>query len=110
VRSSVAADLRLWLKQKLLRRLIADRAELLATQQVAATKAMTMEERLARVERQLEQQNDGYLRRIEELTRELLAAKEENRELIRAQIRQVKAEMEAARARLLAQANEDNRR
>jgi hypothetical protein len=107
--SSLVADFSLWLKQKLLRRLIADRTDLLAAQQVAASKAMTMEERLARVERHLQQQNDGYQRRLEELMQALLAAKEENRDLIRAQIRQVKAEMEAARARLLAQANEDSR-
>jgi hypothetical protein len=103
-RGGLAADLGRWLKQKLMRRLIADRADLLAAQDVAATKATIMEERLARVEQQLQLQNDGYLQRIEELTHQLLAAKEENRELIRAQIRQVKAEMEAARVRLLAQA------
>ena len=109
MRSGVVADLSRWLKQKLLRRLIADRADLLAGATRSDREGHDVEERLARVERQLQQQNDGYQRRIEELTQELLAAKEENRELIRAQIRQVKAEMEAARARLLAQANEDER-
>jgi hypothetical protein len=98
------------LKQKLLRKLITDRAELLEAQHAATAKALSVEERLARVERQIQQQNEGYQQRIEALTHELLAAKEENRELIRAQIRQVKAEMEAARARLLAQANDDDLR
>jgi len=98
-----------WLRQKLFRKLIADRAQLLEAQHAATEKAMTVEERLARVEFQIQQQNSGYQQRIEELSRELMAAKEENRELIRAQIRQVKAEMEAARARLLAQAEERDR-
>jgi hypothetical protein len=109
MRSGLIRDLTRWLKQKLLRKLITDRAELLEAQRAATAKAITVEERLARLERQIQQQNQGYQQRIEHLTRELLAAKEENRELIRAQIRQVKAEMEAARARLLAQANEDER-
>lgn len=93
-----------WLKEKLMRRLIAERAELLGTQQAATFKALAVEERLARVEHQIQHQNRAYERRIEELTQELLAAKEENRELIRAQIAQVKAEMEVARVRALAQA------
>jgi hypothetical protein len=93
-----------WLKQKLLRRLIVDRAQLLEAQRAATERAMTVEERLARIELQIQQQNRGYQERIEALTRELIAAKDENRDLIRAQIRQVKAEMEAARARLRAQA------
>jgi hypothetical protein len=107
IRRGIAAHLSRWLKQKLLRKLVADRAELLQAQQAAAVKALTMEDRLARVERQVQQQNQGYQRRIEELTRDLLVAKEENRELIRAQIRQVQAEMEAARARALARAKAD---
>jgi hypothetical protein len=93
-----------WLKQKLVRKLMVDRGQLLEAQHAATEKARTVEERLARVELQIQQQNLGYQQRIEDLTRELIAAKEENRELIRAQIRQVKAEMEAARSRLLGQA------
>jgi hypothetical protein len=96
-----------WLKEKLVRKLIAEREDLLGTQQAATFKAMAVEERLARVELQIQHQNKAYERRIEELTRELLDAKDENRELIRVQIAQVKAEMEAARARALAQSRQD---
>ena len=46
--------------------------------------------------------------RIEELNKELAAAREENRELIRERIAQVRAEMEAARSRVLAEANLDS--
>jgi hypothetical protein len=41
------------------------------------------------------------------LSRELVVAKEENRELIRARIAQIKAEMTAARARMMAQTEID---
>jgi sugar-specific transcriptional regulator TrmB len=75
----------------------------LETQQAATLKALAVEERLTRIEQQIQRQNASYEARIEKLTRELMVAKEESRELIRARISQVKAEMEAARARLMAQ-------
>ena len=105
VRKGMIPHLQRWLKQKVLRKLVADRSELLTAQQAATHKARAVDERLTRIELQIQQQNLAYERRLEELTLELLAAKEENRELIRARIVQVKAEMEAARARALAQAN-----
>ncbi len=101
-------DLRRWLKQILVRKLAVDRAHLLEAQQAATRKAMLVDERLARIEIQLQQQQEAYQRRIDELTRELLAAKEESRELIRARIAQVKTEMELARARVLAQARDES--
>jgi hypothetical protein len=104
VRKGLIPHLSQWLKNKLVRKLISDRAELLETQQAATLKALAVDERLARIESQIQQQNSAYERRIEELTRELISAKEENRELIRAKIAQVKAEMEAARARTMQQA------
>ncbi|HWX19986.1 MAG TPA: hypothetical protein VN578_08785 [Candidatus Binatia bacterium] len=107
VRHGLLPHLRDWLKQKLLRRLVADRSQLLQTQQAATLRALAVDERLARIEAQIQQQTRSYERRIEELTRDLLAAKEENRELIRAKISQVKAEMQAARARMLAQAKDE---
>ena len=63
---------------------------------------------LCRVEQQVQRQNSVYQERIEALTRELILAKEESRELIRARITQVKAEMEAARAKLMAQTESDD--
>jgi hypothetical protein len=108
IRRGLIPYLSYWLKQKLVRKLVTDRAQLLEIQQAAAHKALAVEERLARIEQQIRQQNMSYQARIEELTRELLLAKEESRELIRARIAQVKAEMEAARDRLLAQSNPDD--
>ena len=107
IRKGLIPHLSQWLKQKLVRKLITDRAQLLETQQAAAHKVMAVEERLARIEQQIQRQNDTYQARIEALTRELLTAKEENREIIRARIAQVKAEMAAARAKLMAQTEPD---
>jgi len=107
IRSGLIPHLSQWLKQKLVRKLITDREQLLGAQQAATLKALRVEERLARIEQQIQRQNSAYQERIEALTRELIVAKEENRELIRARIMQVKAEMEAARARLMVQTESD---
>ena len=80
-------------------RLASDRAQLLETQRVAALKMLAVDERLAKVETELQQRYRVYERRIDELLKELAVAKEENRELIRAKIALVKAEMEKERAR-----------
>jgi hypothetical protein len=103
---SLREQLSTWLKQKLVRRLISDRADLLKSQQLATMKVMAVDERLSRIEAHLSQQNRVYELRIEELNRELLATKQENRALIHAKIVQVKAEMEAAKARIMAAARD----
>jgi hypothetical protein len=107
IRAGLMPHLRHWLKQKLVRKLVADRAQLLGTQQAATLKALEVEGRLARIEQQIQRQNSAYQERIEALSRELVVAKEENRELIRARIAQIKAEMTAARARMMAQTEID---
>lgn len=108
VRLGVIKELSGWLKHKLVRKLVTDRARLMEAQQLATRMANTLDTRLARIEAQIQQQNQAYTHRIEELNKELAAAREENRELIRERIAQVKAEMEAARARVLAEAELDN--
>lgn len=108
LRHGVVQELSGWLKQKLLRKLVTDRAQLMEAQQIATRMATNLDGRLSRIEAQIQQQNQAYVRRIEELNQELAAAREENRELIRERIAQVKAEMEAARAKVLAEANLDN--
>jgi hypothetical protein len=108
VRHGMIKELSAWLKHKLIRRLTTDRAHLIQAQQLATRMANTLDTRLARIEAQLQEQNQAYVRRIEDLNQELAAAREENRELIRERIAQVKAEMEAARARVLAEADLDN--
>jgi endonuclease/exonuclease/phosphatase family metal-dependent hydrolase len=100
MRAGVMAQLTQWLKEKLVQKLIAQRTGLLETQEAATLKALAVDERLAKIEFQIKQSNELYERRIEELTRELAVAKEENRELIRAKIALIKAEMEAARTKM----------
>ena len=90
-----------WLKNEFVRRLIRDRSALMEQHREAETQAESAGRRLASLEERLVLQNEAYQTRIEELTRELGAAREENRELIRMRIAQVKSDMEAARARLL---------
>ena len=106
VRTGLMPQLSQWLKHKLLRKLISDRADLIDTQHAAALRAQNVDERLARLEFLIQQQNAAYERRIDELTQELASAKEENRELIRAKIAQVKTEMEAARGRIMQQSKD----
>jgi len=108
LRQTLRRDLGTWLKQKFVSKLVSDRSQLLAAQEAATLKASKVDERLSRIERQIESQTHEYQRRIEELTRQLLAAKEENRELIRARIAQVKSEMLAARTRARSQATPED--
>ena len=98
VRAGLLPQISAWLKQKLVRRLIADRADLLGAQENAVLKVAAVDQRLARIEERLGQQYEAYERRIEELTRELRGAKEENRELIRTLIAQLEAERKAGQA------------
>ncbi len=99
-REQLTASLSAWLKQKFVRKLVRDRAELLQAQQAAALTAMQVDERLTKVEKQIREQTRNYEQRLEELSDELVAAREENRALIRERIAQVKLEMEAVRARM----------
>jgi hypothetical protein len=108
IRDGIMSYLADWLKQKLFRKLIDDRAQLLESQRIATIRAIAVDERLSRLEVQIQQQNQAYEQRIERLNQELTVTKEESRALIRAQITQIKSEMEAARARLVAE-NESRR-
>src|SRR5262249_41049892 len=103
LRQGLLPHLSQWMREKLFRKLLVDRTQLLAAQEEATRKVMAVDARLNKLEAQIQQQTRLYVKRIEELTAELLAAKEENRELIRAKITQVKIEMEAARKKLLDQ-------
>ena len=103
-RARFLSEFAAWLKQAFVGRLVSDRREMLEAQELAVQKARLVDERLARIEQQIQRQTQDYERRIEELTIELAAAKEENRELISARITQIKLEMAGVRAKVLAQA------
>jgi len=100
LRQSLLAHMAEWLKHAFVQRLVRDRQNLIETQQIAAQKVSSMDERLARVEAKVQKETAAYEKQIEELSRELSTAREENRELIRTQIRLLKSEMETARARV----------
>ncbi|MGP8199979.1 MAG: hypothetical protein ACLQU4_10805 [Limisphaerales bacterium] len=106
VRAGVIANLSLWLKQHVVGRLLSDRADLLATQQAAALKMQAVDERLAKIERHIQERNQDYERRIDELLKALITAEAENREMIRAQITFLKAEMEKTRLKARQQSAE----
>ena len=103
LRAGLGPQLAKWLKQKFVRKMVADRAAMIEAQNAAALQAAAVDKRLARIEEQIQDQNAAYELRIAELTAELNAARTENRELIRARIAQVKAEMLKARERLMAE-------
>ena len=104
LRAGLGPQLANWLKQKFVRKMVADRAAMIDVQNAAAMQALAVDQRLARIEKQIQDQNAAYEQRIAELTTELNTARSENRELIRARIAQVKAEMLKARERLMAEA------
>jgi hypothetical protein len=104
LRAGLLGQFSQWLKDRFVRKILSDRADLMQTQEAAALKALAVHERLSRVEDQIQQQNDSYQARIAELSAELLTAREENRELISERIRQIRTEMEAARMKALANA------
>jgi len=107
-RHGLMVHLREWLKLKIVQRLAFDRAQLMDAQRKAAAKMLLVDERLAKIEGQLHERNRIYEQRISELEKELTEAREENRELIRAKIAQVKADMERERAQAERRAKEQS--
>jgi hypothetical protein len=101
LRQSLLAHMAEWLKHAFVQRLVRDRQNLIEAQHIAAQKVSSMDERLARVEAKIQKETAAYEKQIEQLGRELSSAREENRELIRTQIRLLKSEMETTRARVL---------
>src|SRR6185295_5150191 len=87
------------LGQSVVQRLFAQRGSLLDTQHVAAAQANHLEERLEKVQSDMQERFAAYEQRIAELKTELTVAEEQNRDLIRAKIALAKQELEAERAR-----------
>ena len=106
LRAGLLPQLSQWLKDKLTRKLVSDREQLLEAQRMAARKMEVVDERLTKVELHIQRRTREYEIRIDALEKELAEAREENRELIRAKIAQVRAEMERERARLMQHARD----
>ncbi|MBC8003266.1 MAG: hypothetical protein H7X97_11835 [Opitutaceae bacterium] len=86
------------LTSEIIQRLFGQRQTMIETQLSVTSGAMALESRLGRVERQMHSRFHAYERRIVELEKELAESEELSRELIRAKIRNVKLELQAAQA------------
>jgi hypothetical protein len=86
LRAGLLPHLAQWLKQKLVRGLMADRAHLMKIQYAAELELAELDQRLAKLHAPLEERLKVYEQRIVELERELAIKGEENRELIKAKI------------------------
>jgi hypothetical protein len=75
-----------WMKEKVVRTLFRQRAELLDAQQKAEAEMRELEQRLEQLHAPLQERISAYEQRIEELEKDLAAKGEENRELIGARI------------------------
>jgi hypothetical protein len=82
IRSGVMA----WMREKIVRTLFRQRAELLNAQQKAEAEMRELEQRLEQLHAPLQERITAYEQRIEELEKDLAAKGEENRELIGARI------------------------
>jgi hypothetical protein len=88
------------LRDRVVRRLLAQRTDMLDTQQKAAMEMAELEARLEKVHTPLRDRLQAYEQRIADLERELALKGEENRELIRAKIQLTKQQLDAAKQQL----------
>lgn len=94
VRTHFVAEMNQWFKTRIVQRLFSDRVQLLEAQRTAALTVLAMDQRLAKLEQQINERNREYEQRIDALLNELAEVKEENQELIHAKIALLKVEME----------------
>jgi hypothetical protein len=88
-----------WLKQHFIQRLIQQRNEALASEAGASEKVQVINERLNRLQPEIQERIAEYERRISDLERELSGANEVNRELIKTRISLARKELEIEKAR-----------
>ncbi len=88
-----------WMKDKSMRSLVDQRADLLSAQQKAEAEMRELEARLEQLHTPLQQRISAYEARIVELEKDLAAKGEENRELIGARIAVAKQQLMVERER-----------
>jgi hypothetical protein len=86
------------LMNRLVRGLISQRSESIQTQNAGSEQLADLEQRLNQINARLKNRQAAYELRIAELEKELAAAEEENRELIRAKIHEARQNLEWAKA------------
>jgi prefoldin subunit 5 len=87
------------MKEKAVRSLVGQRADLLSAQQKAEAEMRELEARLEQLHTPLQQRISAYEARIVELEKDLAAKGEENRELIGARISVAKQQLMVERER-----------
>jgi flagellar motility protein MotE (MotC chaperone) len=88
-----------WMREKIVRTLFSQRAELLSAQQRAELEIRELEQRLEQLHAPLQERISAYEKRIEELEKDLAVKGEENRELIGARINVAKQHLRVERER-----------
>jgi hypothetical protein len=99
IRARLLEHLTRLLGQSVVQRLFAQRGQLVNVQHAAAAQTVELEQRLEKVKTNVQERFRVYEQRITDLEKELAAAEEQNRDLIRAKIAMAKKELEAERAR-----------
>jgi membrane-associated HD superfamily phosphohydrolase len=97
LRAELIPHLARGLMNKFVRALISQRSELMRTQQTGTDQLAEIEQRLDQISTRLENRQVFYETRINQLEKELAAAEEENRELIRAKIHEARQNLEWAK-------------
>jgi hypothetical protein len=98
-RAGLISQIAQWLSDRMTRKLISQRTELLDAHQSAAIEIAEMEARLEKVHAPLQERLLAYERRIAELEKELTVKGEENRELIKAKIEIARKQLEIERGK-----------
>ncbi len=99
IRARLIEHLTRVLGQSVVQRLFAQRGQLINAQHEATAQTAELEQRLEKVQTNVQERFRVYETRIAGLEKELAAAEEQNRDLIRAKIALAKQELEAERAR-----------
>src|SRR6185503_1619088 len=99
IRARLIEHLTRVLGQSVVQRLFAQRGQLINVQHEATAQTAELEQRLEKVQTNVQERFRVYETRIAGLEKELAAAEEQNRDLIRAKIALAKQELEAERAR-----------
>jgi hypothetical protein len=97
VRNGLVPYLARLMKDKLFRGMASQRAHLLKVQHAGAAQVAELEQRLAKIQTQLQNRVAAYERRIAELEKDVTAKEQTNRELLNAKMQLMKQALEAAR-------------
>ena len=99
IRKGLIGHLAGWMTDALVQKLLLQRAHLIDAQQKAVTEVDKLGARLEQVHSRMHERLVVYERRISELEKELDTKDEINRELIQAEIRSIRRQMDAERAK-----------